>query len=79
MNTAEEDRGAHTSYADQIVCTHWDAIAIAIGIAICETQKVGTAGSTGEEAARKEEVVLGVEPINCFNRLLDWHLHSQQH
>lgn len=75
MNTAKEDRGAYTSYTDQIVCTHWDAIAIAVG----ETQKVGTACSTGEEAARKEEAVLGVEPINCFNRLLDWHLHSQQH
>ena len=38
---------------------------------------IASSSSTREEAARKKKVVLGVEPINGFDFLLDWYLHSQ--
>lgn len=81
---AKEDGGAHTGDADEIVFHRVVAISIgghfhrveAISIGGVD-EKIGTGGSasTGEETAWKK-LVLGVEPINCFNLLLNWYLET---
>ena len=72
IDVAKEDSGADTSDTDQIV-RFWGWI-VAISV---ENIGIASWSSTREEAARKKKVVLGVEPINGFDFLLDWYLHSQ--
>jgi hypothetical protein len=76
MKILEEDCRSHTSHTDQLVMLLWIlAIKFPIGV-INGKLRIAGLSSIGEETARKE-FILGIQPINCFNLLLDWYLQIQ--